>query len=123
MYIHNFLFVTWSLFISFSRARLLAPDHVLWGAPGIPSPINGSQLSSEELLTNDVALKDRDISCTNGPLTRSCWSNGFSVATDFDAKWPNTGKTVSVSHSTATYQADDEADSKKVQFGDHKLQL
>ncbi|KAF1808399.1 laccase [Eremomyces bilateralis CBS 781.70] len=35
-----------------------------------------------------------DSPCKNGPLTRSCWSNGFSIATDFDEKWPNTGKTV-----------------------------
>ncbi|KAF2089562.1 multicopper oxidase [Saccharata proteae CBS 121410] len=34
-----------------------------------------------------------DSSCTNGPLTRSCWSNGYSIATDFDAKWPTTGVT------------------------------
>ncbi|KAI9664629.1 MAG: hypothetical protein M1821_006075 [Bathelium mastoideum] len=35
-----------------------------------------------------------DPQCTNGPTTRSCWSNGFSIATDFDQKHPNTGKTV-----------------------------
>ncbi|KAF2001988.1 multicopper oxidase [Amniculicola lignicola CBS 123094] len=38
-----------------------------------------------------------DSACTNGPLTRNCWSSGFTVATDFDAKWPSTGKTVSYS--------------------------
>ncbi|KAF2264478.1 hypothetical protein CC78DRAFT_580261 [Lojkania enalia] len=35
-----------------------------------------------------------DGQCTNGPRTRSCWSNGFSIATDFDAKAPPAGKTV-----------------------------
>jgi hypothetical protein len=38
-----------------------------------------------------------DSQCTNGPLTRNCWGNGFSIATDFDQKHPNTGKVRSVS--------------------------
>lgn len=33
-----------------------------------------------------------DSACTNGPLTRNCWSSGLSVATDFDAKAPPAGK-------------------------------
>jgi hypothetical protein len=37
-----------------------------------------------------------DGACTNGPRTRNCWSNGFSIATDFDAKAPPAGKTVTV---------------------------
>lgn len=32
--------------------------------------------------------------CTNGPNSRSCWSGGLSLDTDFDTKWPNTGRTV-----------------------------
>ena len=32
-----------------------------------------------------------DSQCTNGPLTRTCWSNGYSAATDYDVSWPNTG--------------------------------
>ena len=35
-----------------------------------------------------------DSACSNGALTRSCWSSGFSIATDFDQKHPNTGKVV-----------------------------
>jgi hypothetical protein len=38
-----------------------------------------------------------DSTCTNGPLTRACWSDGFSIKTDFDAKAPPAGKTVTVS--------------------------
>ncbi|KAF2655213.1 multicopper oxidase [Lophiostoma macrostomum CBS 122681] len=34
-----------------------------------------------------------DSACTNGALTRQCWGNGFSAATDFDVKWPTTGQT------------------------------
>ena len=36
-----------------------------------------------------------DPSCTNGPLTRACWKNGYSIATDFDLKFPTTGNIVS----------------------------
>lgn len=31
--------------------------------------------------------------CTHTPTTRACWSDGFSIATDFDLKWPVTGNT------------------------------
>lgn len=35
-----------------------------------------------------------DGSCTHGPYTRACWKNGYSIATDFDEKFPTTGNTV-----------------------------
>ncbi|KAK5706208.1 laccase, multicopper oxidase, benzenediol:oxygen oxidorectuctase [Elasticomyces elasticus] len=38
-----------------------------------------------------------DAACTNGPSSRACWKNGYSIATDFDQKFPTTGKTVSQS--------------------------
>ena len=44
-----------------------------------------------------TSTKVSDSSCTNGPFTRQCWGNGFSIATDYDTKWPVTGKTVPVS--------------------------
>lgn len=31
--------------------------------------------------------------CMNTNKTRACWSDGFSIATDFDTKWPVTGNT------------------------------
>lgn len=34
-------------------------------------------------------------SCTNGPTSRGCWSDGYDIETDFDRDWPSTGKTVS----------------------------
>jgi hypothetical protein len=44
-----------------------------------------------------AALVDRqDGACTNTPLTRQCWSNGYSISTDFDAKAPPDGTTVTV---------------------------
>ena len=33
-------------------------------------------------------------SCTNGPTSRECWDNNFSIDTDFDSNWPTTGRTV-----------------------------
>jgi Multicopper oxidase len=35
-----------------------------------------------------------DAQCTNGPTSRQCWGNGYSIATNYDAVWPNTGKVV-----------------------------
>jgi hypothetical protein len=37
-----------------------------------------------------------DKQCKNTAYTRHCWGGGFSVATDYDKSWPNTGKTVNV---------------------------
>ncbi|KAK4503238.1 hypothetical protein PRZ48_006666 [Zasmidium cellare] len=52
--------------------------------------------------SHDLSIVEReaspataDAACKNGPLTRACWSSGFSIATDFDQKHPTTGKTVS----------------------------
>lgn len=39
-------------------------------------------------------LDARDSVCTNSPTTRSCWTNGYSVSTDQDQKYPDTGNTV-----------------------------
>lgn len=50
-------------------------------------------------------IEERDTVCTNGPLTRNCWASGYSVATDFDTKWPTTGHTAVVSdHQTMIIQ-------------------
>lgn len=38
-----------------------------------------------------------DPECTNGPSTRACWGDGYSVATDFDLNWPVTGHVVEYS--------------------------
>lgn len=71
-------------------------DHYLWGPGGALANAKMEKRQSATATTTKVA----DSACTNGPLTRSCWSNGYSVATDFDAKWPNTGVTRSVSLTT-----------------------
>ena len=49
--------------------------------------------SSDSVATTSTPPPDPQ--CTNGPFTRACWGDDFSIATDFDYSWPNTGKTVS----------------------------
>lgn len=58
------------------------------------SPLRGSPVLVERQATTSSPVPDA--ACTNGPRTRNCWSNGFSIATDFDAKAPPAGKTVTV---------------------------
>ena len=66
----------------------VAPASSSSAAPTTPSAASAVSPSAS-------ASRAADSTCTNSPLTRSCWYSGFSIATDFDAKWPNTGKTVS----------------------------
>lgn len=61
-------------------------------------------LPKAELILVDNRLQPRQASpsstrpadpvCTNGPSTRQCWNNGYSVNTNYDAVWPNTGRVV-----------------------------
>jgi hypothetical protein len=46
--------------------------------------------------SSPVIAERQDGSCANGPHTRACWSKGFSIETDFDAKAPPAGKEVTV---------------------------
>src|SRR6266567_1788900 len=78
-------------FASTSSAVQLPRDHYLWGEKGPALVRRATSTTSATSTSTKVA----DSACTNGPLTRHCWSNGYSVATDFDAKWPTTGRTVS----------------------------
>ena len=90
-----------SLILAFFVAASLAdlpPGKILWGEKGAPSAKKDQSSSPASPAERAHA---RDTVCTNGPLTRNCWASGYSVATDFDAKWPTTGKTVSVSSSLA----------------------
>jgi hypothetical protein len=32
--------------------------------------------------------------CNHGPQSRGCWSDGYSIDTDMDLAWPDTGRTV-----------------------------
>lgn len=50
--------------------------------------------SSTTVSATSTSTLKPDSQCTNGPLTRQCWGNGFSIATNYDSTWPNTGKVV-----------------------------
>lgn len=47
-------------------------------------------------------IERQDGACTNTARTRQCWSNGYSISTDFDAKAPPAGTTVTVRRSNFT---------------------
>ena len=70
----------------------LPADHILWGEQGPPRG-NGTVLHSRVAASPEPTRVD-DAVCTHGPHTRPCWANGFSVATDFDQKWPDTKRVV-----------------------------
>ncbi|OCT53411.1 Laccase-2 [Cladophialophora carrionii] len=44
--------------------------------------------------TAPTPTQKADSQCTHGPFTRACWGNGYSIATNYDAVWPNTDKVV-----------------------------
>ena len=56
----------------------------------------GLVTTASAIPASPVVAERQDGACTNGPLTRACWSNGFSIATDFDNKAPPDGVTVTV---------------------------
>ncbi|KAF2874552.1 putative multicopper oxidase, type 1 [Massariosphaeria phaeospora] len=66
---------------------------MLWGPQGPPRTLQVRQATATSAAPASTRVADS--ACSNGPLTRQCWSNGFNAATDFDAKWPTTGRTVS----------------------------
>ncbi|GME22696.1 Multicopper oxidase type 1 [Neofusicoccum parvum] len=73
-------------------------DRILWGEGGHAG--NGMvvrQATSRTTSATSTSTRVADSACTNGPKSRNCWSNGYSIVTDFDAKWPTTGRTVSYS--------------------------
>ena len=72
--------------LSTSLAEHIPPNHILWGPGGPPAAT----------LLPRTPVEERDTVCTNTPEFRNCWQDGYSVATDFDKKWPTTGKTVTV---------------------------
>jgi FtsP/CotA-like multicopper oxidase with cupredoxin domain len=58
----------------------------------LASLTNAAALPSEDLIPSPI--EKRDAACTHGPTSRACWSNGYSIATDFDLKFPVTGAIV-----------------------------
>jgi hypothetical protein len=77
---------------SISTAEKIRPNNILWGEMGPPQTLEKRQATKTTSTSSTTRIADS--ACTNGPYTRTCWSNGFNAATDFDAEWPTTGKTV-----------------------------
>jgi FtsP/CotA-like multicopper oxidase with cupredoxin domain len=75
---------------------MLLKSLVVWlslGSLALSSPLRAEPLN-DEFPSFDEIVKRQDGACTNTPRTRQCWSNGYSIATDFDAKSPPDGVTV-----------------------------
>lgn len=62
----------------------------LSSALALPSSQDKSEISTRSV----EETKTREEQCTNGPACRNCWDGHFSVHTDSEEEWPNTGKTV-----------------------------
>jgi hypothetical protein len=65
-------------------------DHILWGRQGKPTSLVKRAVATSAAVAPPALAVATDHSCSNGPLTRNCWSSGFSISTDFDIHWPNT---------------------------------
>jgi hypothetical protein len=77
---------------------MLVPSLAVWlsfGSLALAGPLRAEPLS-DEFPSYEQMVKRQDGACTNTARTRSCWSNGYSIATDFDAKAPPDGTTVTV---------------------------
>ena len=71
----------------------LPDDHIAWGRMGKPVSLVKRVATTTSSAVPVTTSKVADSGCSNGAFTRSCWGNGFSISTDFDTKWPTTGKT------------------------------
>ena len=85
-----------SFFSSVSLAKHIPPQNILWGSKG-PAAATLVPVSKTKSTPAPV-VEERDTVCTNSPTSRHCWQGGYSVADDFDNKWPTTGNTVTVSN-------------------------
>jgi FtsP/CotA-like multicopper oxidase with cupredoxin domain len=89
---HHLIFFTATLVVVASsvsayeseKLHKIPEDHIIWGSGGKPfePKVHPRQTTSSP--------SSQDVNCQNGPLTRGCWVDGFSIGTDFDLKWPIT---------------------------------
>lgn len=86
------------------KAETIKENNKLWGAGGRPTTLSyhkrqapsGSiapPASGSGAVASATPSRAADGNCRHTALTRQCWGNGFSIATDFDTKWPETGVT------------------------------
>ena len=89
----SFSFFAFSLSATVSLAEHIKPQNVIWGERG---PAAATLLPSTKTSLKPDPIEERDSVCTHDAEHRTCWDGGYSVSTDFDKKWPTTGKTVHV---------------------------
>lgn len=75
---------------------MLVSSFISWLSLGSFAVAGTIPLRADPFPTYEELVKRQDGACTNTARTRSCWSNGYSIATDFDAKSPPDGVTVTV---------------------------
>lgn len=81
---------------------------VLERAETLPITVNLHPRRTASSSSSASQSQPADSACTNGPYTRACWTDGFSIATNYDTTWPVTGRTVSYNlEITNTTQAPD----------------
>ena len=73
-------------------------NNKLWGAGGRPSNIphhkrQEQHASASSTSGSSSGPAQHNSSCTNGPDSRQCWTNGLTINTDFDKNWPDTDVT------------------------------
>lgn len=67
------------------------------GLATLSSLVTSAAVPAEPIEVEERQIAERQVAdggCTNGPYTRFCWGDGYSIATDFDQKFPTTGNTV-----------------------------
>ncbi|KAL6245577.1 laccase, multicopper oxidase, benzenediol:oxygen oxidorectuctase [Rhinocladiella similis] len=84
-----FLFLSLSSLLFYQSFAAFIPTAELVQLPRDLVQRQASTSSSSSATTT----KKPDPQCTNGPFTRQCWGNGFSIATNYDSTWPNTHHT------------------------------
>ncbi|KAF2664586.1 putative multicopper oxidase, type 1 [Microthyrium microscopicum] len=89
MYIASIFCV--SLFCAPIFAERIPENHILYGPGGKPSTLVKRQTATSRPVPSSTATHT-NLNCSNGPTSRSCWSDDFDISTDFDEKWPKTGK-------------------------------
>lgn len=86
--------LSFSFLFGLSAASVLPDSHLL----NIERRQASSSTTTAASTTSSAAA-----ACTNGPNTRGCWDSStgtnFSIATDAETTWPNTGITVPVGYS------------------------
>jgi FtsP/CotA-like multicopper oxidase with cupredoxin domain len=76
---------------SATMAAQVPESHVIWGAGGKASASTpGPRYNKTPFSSRPKTQVDQ--SCLKNIRDRSCWSQGHNITTDFDLKWPNTGK-------------------------------